>query len=101
MSDLIEPVRDLIGYRNSPPAVQWPNDARIAVNFCVNYEEGGEMCVLNGDERSECRVSDVVVEPRVGARDLNIESNYEYAIRSYRLVRPLRQRAHRRLFSNR
>ena len=76
-----EPQRDLVGYRNQPPRVEWHNGARIAVNFCVNYEEGAEMCVLLGDERSECRVSDVIVEPRKGARDLNIESSYEYGAR--------------------
>ena len=58
------PSRDLIGYGNHPPKVQWPNDAKVAVNFCINYEEGAEMCILNGDERSEVRVSDLVVDPR-------------------------------------
>jgi peptidoglycan/xylan/chitin deacetylase (PgdA/CDA1 family) len=75
------PSRDLIGYGRDLPYADWPGDARIAVNFCINYEEGAEMCVLNGDERSEVRVSDLVVEPRYGARDLNIESNYEYGSR--------------------
>ncbi len=73
--------RDLIGYRGNPPKVHWPGDAQIAVNFCINYEEGAEMCILNGDSRSESRVSDLVVEPRENARDLNMESNYEYGAR--------------------
>ncbi len=81
MSTQPEPARDLIGYRNDPPKADWPNGARIAVNFCINYEEGAEMCILNGDERSEVRVSDVAVEARYGARDLNIESSYEYGAR--------------------
>jgi allantoinase len=75
------PSRDLTGYVASPPHPQWPGGARIAVNFCINYEEGAEMCVLNGDERSEVRVSDLVVEARMGMRDLNMESAYEYGSR--------------------
>ena len=77
----IEPQRDLIGYADEPPEVTWPNNARVAVNFCLNYEEGGELCLLNGDKQSESRVSDLIVETRHGARDLNIESNYEYGAR--------------------
>ncbi len=80
-SSMSKPTRDLIGYRNAPPHANWPDGARIAVNFCINYEEGAEMCILNGDEHSEVRVSDVVVEARHGARDLNIESSYEYGAR--------------------
>ncbi len=75
------PTRDLIGYRNQLPHVTWPGQARIAVNFCINYEEGGELCVLNGDDRSEVRLSDVAVDARIGRRDLNIESSYEYGAR--------------------
>jgi allantoinase len=75
------PSRDLTGYGASPPHPQWPGGARIAVNFCINYEEGAEMCVLNGDERSEVRVSDLVVEARMGMCDFNMESAYEYGSR--------------------
>ena len=75
------PTRDFSGYENQYPQNTWPNEARIAVNFCINYEEGGELCILNGDDRSETRVSDVAVETRVGRRDLNIESSYEYGSR--------------------
>jgi len=75
------PTRDFIGYRDEYPKNVWPNEARIAVNFCINYEEGGELCILNGDDRSEVRVSDVAVETRIGRRDLNIESSYEYGSR--------------------
>jgi peptidoglycan/xylan/chitin deacetylase (PgdA/CDA1 family) len=81
MNNESRPSRDLIGYANQPPAVVWPNEARIAVNFCINYEEGGELCILNGDNRSEVRVSDVAVETRIAGRDLNIESSYEYGSR--------------------
>ena len=81
MNDDSSPSRDFIGYADQPPVVVWPDEARIAVNFCINYEEGGELCVLNGDDRSEVRVSDVAVETRIGGRDLNIESSYEYGSR--------------------
>jgi peptidoglycan/xylan/chitin deacetylase (PgdA/CDA1 family) len=81
MNDDSRPSRDFIGYADQPPVVVWPDEARIAVNFCINYEEGAELCVLNGDNRSEVRVSDVAVETRIGGRDLNIESSYEYGSR--------------------
>lgn len=81
MDNSYKPTRDLIGYANQPPTVVWPDEARIAVNFCINYEEGGELCILNGDDRSEVRLSDVEVEARIGGRDLNIESSYEYGAR--------------------
>ena len=81
MPDQSKPSRDFIGYANQPPEVEWPDGARVAVNFCINYEEGGELCVLNGDDRSEVRLADVAVTARPGARDLNIESSYEYGSR--------------------
>jgi len=88
------PSRDLTGYGASPPHPLWPGKARIAVNFCINYEEGAEMCVLNGDARSEVRVSDMVVDARVGGRDLNMESNYEYGSRVgyWRILRAFTER---------
>ena len=79
--DLTLPSRDLTGYGATPPNAKWPGGARVAVNFCINYEEGAELCVLNGDSRSESRVSDLVVDARPGGRDLNMESNYEYGSR--------------------
>jgi allantoinase len=79
MNDI--PRRDFIGYADQPPKVVWPNEARVAINFCINYEEGGELCILNGDDRSEERISDVAVTSRIGKRDLNIESSYEYGSR--------------------
>ncbi|MCP4767083.1 MAG: hypothetical protein GY875_12515 [Gammaproteobacteria bacterium] len=56
MNEKSNPRRDFIGYADQPPAVVWPDEARIAVNFCINYEEGGELCILNGDDRSESAV---------------------------------------------
>ena len=94
MNEITRPSRDLIGYGDNPPAVVWPNSARIAINFCINYEEGGEVCVLNGDDRSEVRLSDVSVETRIGGRDLNIESSYEYGSRVgyWRLIKAFTDR---------
>ena len=91
---MLEPTRDFIGYWSKPPRVAWPGGARIAVNFCINYEEGGELCILNGDDRSEVRLSDVEVAARPGRRDLNIESSYEYGSRVgyWRLLRAFTDR---------
>lgn len=88
------PARDFLGYADAPPNPRWPGSARVAVNFCINYEEGGELCVLNGDDRSEVRISDVAVEARPGRRDLNIESSYEYGARVgyWRLLDAFRSR---------
>jgi hypothetical protein len=49
-----QPSRELIGYKNTPPQAGWSNNARVEVNFCINYEEDAEMCILNGDSHSEC-----------------------------------------------
>ncbi len=93
-TDLSLPTRQLAGYGARPPHADWPGRARVAVNFCINYEEGAEMCVLNGDDRSEVRVSDLVVDARYGDRDLNMESNYEYGSRvgCWRLLRAFTDR---------
>ena len=74
--------RDLIGYGASVPQVRWPQDARIAVSLVLNYEEGGEACLLHGDTHSESVLTDLgAVPPLTGARDLNVESNFEYGSR--------------------
>ena len=93
-TDFRLPTRDLSGYGANPPDPKWPGGARIAVNFCINYEEGAEMCVLNGDDRSEVRVSDLIVTARPGERDLNMESCYEYGSRVgyWRLLRAFTDR---------
>ena len=75
--------RDYIGYGAKPPDPQWPGGARIAVQFVVNYEEGGEKCVLHGDDASEKFLSEIVnAEERVGVRHMNMESIYEYGSRA-------------------
>jgi len=87
--------RDLIGYGANPPHPQWPNDARIAVQFVVNYEEGGENCILHGDEASEAFLSEIVgADARKGVRNMNMESIYEYGSRAgfWRLHRMFTER---------
>ena len=74
--------RDLIGYGSNPPDPHWPGGARIAVSLVLNYEEGGEACVLHGDAHSESVLTDLgAVEALAGARNLNVESNFEYGSR--------------------
>ena len=52
--------RDLKGYAGSPPNPMWPKNAKVALNFVINYEEGGEKCILHGDNESEKLLSDIV-----------------------------------------
>jgi len=74
--------RDLIGYGPKPPKASWPGGARIALNFVVNYEEGGEHCILHGDKASEAFLSEIVgAQPFAGARHMSMESIYEYGSR--------------------
>lgn len=74
--------RDLIGYGAKPPHPQWPDDAYIAVQFVINYEEGGESCILDGDPASECLLSEIIgAQAWTGQRNLNMESIYEYGAR--------------------
>ncbi|HTL92512.1 MAG TPA: allantoinase PuuE [Steroidobacteraceae bacterium] len=74
--------RDLIGYASRPPHPHWPDEARIAVSLVLNYEEGGEACVLHGDAHSESVLTDLgAVESLPNARNLNVESNFEYGSR--------------------
>jgi putative urate catabolism protein len=74
--------RDLVGYASRPPHPHWPDEARIAVSLVLNYEEGGEACVLNGDPHSESVLTDLgAVEPLPGVRNMNVESLFEYGSR--------------------
>jgi urate oxidase len=87
--------RDLQGYGATPPAAQWPDGARIAVQFVVNYEEGGENCVLHGDAASEAFLSEIVGAAQwPGQRHWNMESIYEYGARAgfWRLHRLLTEK---------
>jgi putative urate catabolism protein len=75
--------RDLIGYGRTPPYPRWPGDARLALQFVINYEEGGENCILHGDPASESFLSELVgAQPLTGVRNLNMESMYEYGSRA-------------------
>lgn len=74
--------RDLIGYGPHPPKADWPGGARLAVQFVLNYEEGGENCVLHGDPASETFLSEIInAKPFQGARHMSMESIYEYGSR--------------------
>src|SRR3954462_3952815 len=75
--------RDLRGYGRSPPDPRWHDGARIAVQFVVNFEEGGENNILHGDRASEAFLSDVLgTQPWPGKRHANIESMFEYGSRA-------------------
>ena len=74
--------RDLIGYAKQPPHANWPKQAKIAVNFVLNYEEGGENCVLHGDTHSEIFLSEIIGAQPYPDRHLSMESIYEYGSRS-------------------
>ena len=75
--------RDLIGYNGQPPHAQWPDGARIAVQFVLNYEEGGENSILHGDSASEMFLSEIIgAEPFHNARHMSMESIYEYGSRA-------------------
>jgi len=82
--------RNMRGYGKDVPDAAWPDGARIAVQFVVNYEEGAENCVLHGDAASEAFLSEIVgASPYAGERHMNMESLYEYGSRAgfWRLYR--------------
>jgi putative urate catabolism protein len=81
--------RDYVGYGEHPPHANWPGGARVAVQFVLNYEEGGENCVLNGDAASETFLSEIINAPRIEGRHISMESIYEYGTRAgvWRLLR--------------
>ena len=82
--------RDMQGYQQQGIDPKWPNNAKLAVQFVINYEEGGESCILNGDDYSEAYLSELVgIQPLKQARHLGIESLYEYGSRAgfWRLYR--------------
>jgi putative urate catabolism protein len=74
--------RDLIGYGSNLPKVEWPNKARIAVQIVLNYEEGAENSVLNGDKNSEVFLSEIIDAQPIKGRHMNMESLYEYGSRA-------------------
>jgi putative urate catabolism protein len=75
--------REMIGYGADPPHAQWPGEARIAVQFVINYEEGAENSILHGDPAAEALLSELVdAQPARGMRNMNMESFYEYGSRA-------------------
>jgi hypothetical protein len=75
--------RDLVGYGETPPHAQWPNGARIAVQFVMNYEEGGENAIFHGDIAAEAFLNELVgAQPVPGLRNPVIESLFEYGSRA-------------------
>ena len=70
--------RDMVGYGFKGIKVKWPNNSRIAVQFVLNYEEGAENCVLNGDKNSEIFLSEIIGAQPIKGRHMNMESIYEY-----------------------
>jgi allantoinase len=75
--------RDLVGYGGRPPQPRWPGEARVAVQFVLNIEEGAESCILNGDAQSEAYLHELPGRPaRRGERDLSVEGMYEYGSRA-------------------
>jgi putative urate catabolism protein len=86
--------RDLIGYGRNPPHAGWPNQARIALQFVLNYEEGSENSVLHGDAASETFLSEMIVAQAFEARHLSMESLYEYGSRVgvWRILREFERR---------
>ena len=85
--------RDLIGYGANPPHANWPNGARIALQIVMNYEEGGENCVLHGDAGAETFLSEIIGAEPVAGRHMSMESLYEYGSRAgvWRLLRLFRK----------
>ena len=94
MSDEEDYPRDLIGYGQNPPKADWPGNARIALQFVLNYEEGGESSVLHGDAGSEKFLSEIIGAQSYPARHMSMESIYEYGSRAgvWRLLREFEQR---------
>jgi len=89
-SSLSQYPRDLAGYGRSPPHPHWPGDARVAVQFVINFEEGSENSILHGDDASEAFLVDVLgAKPWPGQRHMNVESMFEYGSRAgfWRLFR--------------
>ena len=86
--------RDLVGHGRTPPHPRWPGDARVALQFVLNYEEGGENSVLHGDAGSEQFLSEMASPPSYADRHLSMESIYEYGSRAgaWRILREFERR---------
>ena len=74
--------RDLVGYGSKGKKITWPNNAKLALQFVLNYEEGGENSILNGDKYSETFLSEIIGAKAIKGRHISMESIYEYGSRS-------------------
>jgi len=86
--------RDLVGYGRSPPHARWPGEARIALQFVLNHEEGSENCVLDGDAHSETFLSEIIGADAFPMRHMSMESLFEYGSRAglWRVLRAFERR---------
>ena len=86
--------RDLVGYGSKGKKISWPNNAKLALQIVLNYEEGGENSVLNGDKYSETFLSEIIGAKAIKGRHISMESIYEYGSRSgfWRLDRLFREK---------
>lgn len=86
--------RDLVGYGKNPPSITWKNQANIALQFVLNYEEGGENCVLHGDRASEQFLSEIIGASAFEDRHMSMESVYEYGSRAgvWRILKEFEKR---------
>ncbi len=86
--------RDLVGYGRRPPHARWPGNARVAVQFVLNHEEGAENSVLDGDAASETFLSDIIGAQAFPMRHMSMESLFEYGSRAglWRVLRTFEQR---------
>lgn len=86
--------RDLRGYGRRPPHARWPNGAKLALQFVINYEEGGEHSVLHGDRHSEAWLTEEPAAPLYNIRNISVETQYEYGTRAgwWRLYRMFTER---------
>ena len=73
--------RHMVGYGQKTPKVKWPNNAKLALQIVLNYEEGSENCVLHGDKTSEVFLSEIIGAQPIKGRNINMESLYEYGSR--------------------
>jgi peptidoglycan/xylan/chitin deacetylase (PgdA/CDA1 family) len=90
-----EHARDLIGYGEHPPFASWPADARLAINFVMNFEEGSEYSIPDGDQRSDSSLTEVgAYDPKISGRDLAAEGMFEYGTRVgfWRILRLFKER---------
>ena len=87
--------RDLVGYGRQPVDPKWPGGARLALLIGLNYEAGGELSPLHGDDRSESLLTDIGFPAVVGARSVSVESSFEYGSRRgvWRLLRLFEERS--------